>query len=127
MNSACQACSVMTQVQLVGRVGAAGEVLHDGLEPGMGHEVLAQRLELGAAHRLVVVPPDGVFGGLVTHHELVVGAPAGVLAGGDDEAATFRHEAFATGNGLLVQHGSRRVPRDLVQPGHAEIGKLGAG
>ena len=83
----------------------------------MGHEVLAQRLEVLAAHGLVVVPPDGAFGGGVAHHELVVGAAAGVLAGGDGKSAALRHQPLAPRHRLLVEHGGGRIPRNPVQPG----------
>jgi hypothetical protein len=49
-----------------------------------------------------------------------------VLAGGDDKSATLRNKAFAAGDCILVQHGGRRIPRDLVEPRKTEVGELGA-
>ena len=127
MNSACQALlGDDAGGQLVLRIGASQEVLHiEALQPGMGHEVLLQGLEGGAAQGLVVVPPDGVFGGLVAHDELVIGAAAGVLAGRDGKTAAFGHQAFAARHGLLIEHRRRRIPGNAVDPAQAEAGEFG--
>ena len=115
-----------TDGQPVGGVGPAGQVLDmEVLQPGMDHEVLAERLEGLPAHRPVVVPPDRVFGGGVAHDELVVGAAAGVRAGGDGKAAALRHQSLAPRHRVLVEHGCWGIPRQLAHPGQAKIGKFG--
>ena len=112
--------------QPVGGVGAAMEILDmEVLEPRMGHEVLAQRLEMAPAHGPVVVPPDRFLGEGVADDELVGGASSGVAAGRDDESAAFSHLRLAAGHGLLVEGRRRRIPADPAHPAQAKVGELG--
>ena len=103
-------------LQLVGRIGPGNEVLDEQVAvAGMDQKVILQGLEMGPGHGAVVVPPDGVFGGAIAHDELVLGAAAGVAAGGDDEAAAFRRLGFTAHDGALVKLGSAGIPRHAVK------------
>ena len=78
----------------------------------VGQEILKKRVELLSGDRAVVVPPDRALGGGVAHDELVLGRPAGVLAGVDGERPARRDAGLATRQGVLVQLRRRRVPVD---------------
>ena len=86
----------------------------------MGHEVLLQGVELAAAHGAVVVPPDAVFGGFITHHEFVIGAAPGMGTRRHRKRAASRDNAFAARHRLLVEHGGWRIPGNAVHPAQAD-------
>ena len=112
--------------ELIFRIGAGGQILDiEVLQPRMGHEVLLQGFETAAAHRLVVVPPDGVFGGLVAHQEFVVGTAPGVLAGRHHKAAAIRHQGLAARHGVLIEDGSAGIPGNAIDPGESQADKFG--
>jgi hypothetical protein len=112
--------------KLEGGISASHQVLDiNALEAGVSEKVPPQGFEGLAAHGLVVVPPDGVFRGLIADHELVIGAAARVVAGRNHEPAALGHDAFTAGHRILIEHRSRRIPRDAVNPDQAEIGQLG--
>src|SRR6185437_11219506 len=77
---------------------------------GMGHHVGIERIELRRAHRLVVVPPDLMFGLGIAHHELVAGGAAGMDSGAHHQGAIGGDLAFATADGLFVQSRCAEIP-----------------
>ena len=90
--------------QAMGEVGAAEQILGEQLAAlRVGHHVGIERIEMRRAHRLVVVPPDLVFGGRIAHDEFVGGRTAGVLAGEDDQRAVLGDMAFAARDGVFVE------------------------
>ncbi len=106
--------------QTVFGVCAAGKILDVKLHAGgMVEHVLMEALEFHRVHRLVVVPPDGVFGQRIADDELVLGGTAGVLACLDDEGAAIGNPGLAAANGVLVQFRRLEIP---VDRGRAQTG-----
>src|SRR6478672_3668016 len=85
-----------------------------------GQEVGLQAIERRWIHRLVaVVPPDDILGQLILDGELVLRAPARVLAGPHDKRAVLGEKAFATTHGMFDQRRSREIPENLGTCGNA--------
>src|SRR3546814_1566916 len=62
----------------------------------MREEIFLQRGEMRRRHRHIgLAPPDSVGGLRILDDELVLGAAAGVLAGGDDEWTVLGQQSFA--------------------------------
>jgi len=92
----------------------------------MGQEIGQQRLEMRRAHRIVVVPPDGVLGQRVEHRELVLGRAACMRAGVGAERAAARQFALAGLKRALVELRRFKVPGHRGQLAEAEgLGAMG--
>src|SRR3546814_2434724 len=75
----------------------------------MREEIFLQRGEMRRRHRHIgLAPPDSVGGLRILDDELVLGAAAGVLAGGDDEWTVLGQQSFAVTDRFLDQ--PRRTP-----------------
>src|SRR3546814_17799407 len=75
----------------------------------MREEIFLQRGEMRRRHRHIgLAPPDSVGGLRILDDELVLGAAAGVLAGGDDEWTVLGQQSFAVTDRFLDQ--PRRPP-----------------
>ena len=68
----------------------------------MRQHVFQQCLELAGLHRLVVVPPDGIFGKGITDDKLVERGTTGMLSGFDDQRPTRGNACFAIANRMFV-------------------------
>ncbi len=91
-------------------VRAAHQILHEEiLARGVCHHVLVQPVEGFRVHRLVVVPPDCVAGGVVADNEFVLGGTAGVLAGQRAQGAEGRQPGLAAGNGQFDKFGFSQI------------------
>ena len=78
----------------------------------LGH-LGAQRVVALLLERLVhLAPPDAVLGAALARDELVLGRPARVPAGVDDERAAVGEHAFVALQRVGVEHRRRRVPPD---------------
>src|SRR6056297_1197960 len=73
------------------------------------------------AHRRVVFPPDLVLDPRSANDVLVLGRPAGELAGGDQQCATIAELSLAPGEGRLDQRRFGQVVIDRSQPGDTLI------
>src|SRR3546814_7086477 len=70
----------------------------------MREEIFLQRGEMRRRHRHIgLAPPDSVGGLRILDDELVLGAAAGVLAGGDDEWTVLGQQSFAVTDRFLDQ------------------------
>ncbi len=98
-------------LQFMAGISTGNQILDEEVAvSGVDEEILLEGLEMGPGHGAVVVPPDGVFGGGVAHDEFVLGAAAGVAAGGDYQAAAFGHLGFAPHDGEFVKLGGAGIP-----------------
>ena len=107
-------------VQPVGGVGAGVEILHEELAAAdVGAHVGEQPAEVLGRHRRVVLPPDVRHDRGLADDELVLGAAAGVAAGGDQQRAADAEVALAAGDGRLHQRGLEQVVVHLRHAGKA--------
>jgi hypothetical protein len=90
--------------QFLRGICAADEILHEKVAlRGMRDEVGVKPLEDLRRHRLVGVPPDGVFGGVVADDELVLWRAARVLAGIGDKRAVAAELGLAAQDGFAIE------------------------
>ena len=112
----------------VGKIGAAEQILGEQfLAFGEGHHVGIQRVEMGWAHRLVVVPPDIGFAVGVLDHEFVGCRAASVMPGQDDQRPILGDVALTPPDRFLVEGGRRQIPihrfeiaEAMMLPGHSQ-------
>ena len=94
------------------RLRSAEQMLDIELVPGSqrGEEIGFERGEMAGLHALVgLAPPDRVFGFRIADDELVIGAAAGVRAGGDDERAILGQHALSIADGMFYQRGGGQI------------------
>ena len=85
----------------------------------MLEHVSIENFELLGFHPGVIVPPDVRLDGRRGDDVLILGRPAGVLAGGHQKCTTLAHRAFAIDQGGLHQVRFGLVVIDFAQPGDA--------
>ena len=108
----------------VGEVGAAEQILGEQFAAfGMSHHVGIKHIEMGRAHRLVVVPPHLAFGVLVAHHELVAGRAAGMDAGAHHQGAVGGDMAFAAADRFLIERRRAEIVMHGLEIAEAVAGK----
>ena len=106
-----------THVQAVRGIGPGEQILHEiGAALHVLQHVGVQAIKGVGLHRGVVVPPDGIFGGLGAHGELVLGRTAGKFTGADQEGAAIAQRAFAVLQRGLDQGGLHKIVIDIAQP-----------
>ncbi|QTK80153.1 hypothetical protein AT6N2_C2567 [Agrobacterium tumefaciens] len=89
--------------QCVLLIGAADQVLHiESLAGGMRQHILMQQVEVRRRQRLVVIPPDRVFGGGIANDEFVLWRAAGVLASDGTQRSIHGQFGFAITDRVLV-------------------------
>ena len=74
--------------------------------------------------RVDVAPPDPPLGARLADDELVLGRAACVLAGVDDQGATFGETCLAAREGVLVELRGRRMPEDVPAYGDTVLSEL---
>ena len=100
----------------IGRIGTALKVLGEQFPAlGMLQKILQQGVELRRRDGAVILPPDRILGGLVPHHELVLGRAPGMHAGLRQKRAALHQLGFATLERLLVEGRRLQVPVDFLE------------
>ncbi len=96
-----------------GRIGAPIQVLHEQVHAfHVLVKIAKQSLELVRRDRIIVAPPDLVFGGGITDGMLIFGRAAGMDAGfGIDRPAGHDH-GFVAANGLFVKRSRAEIVGD---------------
>ena len=78
------------------------------------HEVLIEAIERLRIHRPVgLAPPNRALARRIADDEAVLGAPAGVLAGANDQRSVLRQQALVALHGILHEGCRRQVPMEL--------------
>ena len=104
-------------VQPVVGIGAAEQILHEIVAAlHVGQHVRVQAVEGLGGHGLVVVPPDRVLDLGGANHELVLGGPARMRAGRDQEGPSKAQPAFTPRHRLGHQ---RRFEKVIVNAAKA--------
>ena len=106
-----------TNRDLIVRVGACIQVLHESVAPleeraEFGAELAELLFRHGSIH---LAPRDGSFAGRLLHDEFVVGGTPGVVAGMDDQRPEMRNPPLAPAHHLLVERCCGKIPIDVAK------------
>ena len=102
-----------TGIDLVIFVCAADQILYEKLLAlRMFDKIGMEKRESFRRHRLVIVPPDMIFGAGVAHNEFVFRRTARVLAGTCNNRALSGQFGFSPADGFLIEPRGPKVIKD---------------